>query len=82
MHPRSYLSKNFTLYDDAVSKGSEIHPLTDVTATVDKTGVLAKFLTVRGPGFVWTQRIDGSRVSATVKWANLVNMQATKFMAS
>ena len=54
-------TRRLVLYQDTIVRGHEVQPLTCVNAEVHPaaSGMRgARFLTIIGPGFSWTQRSD------------------------
>jgi hypothetical protein len=50
--------RRLTLWPDRVERGKESHPLTGVRAEVAGAPMTGQTITVSGPEFAWTYRLD------------------------
>ena len=64
----------YRLYPDRITMGSESHDLTGVRAEL--SGMIAKRITIIGPGWAWTHKIDQSINGRATKFVALVNAHA------
>jgi hypothetical protein len=76
--PRIYIGKKITLWDDGISRGTERHTLTGVTADVSTMGTGGGFskvpmITITGPGWAWPLMIEHIWIVPARKFAARVN---------
>jgi hypothetical protein len=61
-------SKEIRVYPDRIERGHESHPLIAVTADAHGTGPTCG-ITISGPDFAWSPKVNSSHMSAAHKFA-------------